>query len=134
MNYLYGDYSFGDYSFINDNSKRQYLKYDFNIINSWGNNGWKCLKDHKLNTPYELNVNLKLITDKLYPGHTSVTYKNSLNDLEYISKNGWNNYVESNLKINKYNKNETYLLILILIIFHSLIIIIIINVKFYFGL
>jgi hypothetical protein len=108
-------YSLGDFSFIKDDSKRQYLKYDYNRINSFGEDAWKYLKDHKLNIPYDQDDKLKVIIDNLYPGHTSLTYKNSLTDLEYIAKNGWDNYVNSIIKINILKNNEKYFYIIFLI-------------------
>ena len=78
------DYKPGDFSFIENYGKRVALEHDYKII---------C----RLNAWNELRNNNPLDERQFYFLHTNETVKLSLEELGYISKYGWKNYVIQNL-------------------------------------
>jgi hypothetical protein len=84
MNIIPGDFSFmEEHVFI--------FEYDYKIINSIGQIAWNKLKDID---NYHNNYVMEIIKSQLYPSHTELTYKLSIDNLIYIAKHGWDKFVD----------------------------------------
>jgi len=86
-------YREGDFSFLKKH--REYIhvfEYDYKVIDKMGELAWSELRKFDITNTYITNI----INDQLFPGHTAVTYRLSLNNLVYIANNGWEDFVENN--------------------------------------
>ena len=77
----------GDFSFVI--KYKNIFEYDYAVINKMGEIAWDALKSWDTDKPTYIN---NIINDNLYPGHTAITYRLSLNNLIYIANNGWENF------------------------------------------
>ena len=59
------------------------LEYDVRVIDKMGMLAWNALVNWETDTPEWLKT---IINDNLYPGHSAVTYRLSLNNLLKIAK------------------------------------------------
>ena len=59
------------------------LEYDVNVIDKMGAIAWNALINWETDTPEWLKT---IINDNLYPGHSAITYRLSLNNLLKIAK------------------------------------------------
>ena len=59
------------------------FEYDMNVIDKLGTIAWNALLNWENNTPEWLKT---IINDNLYPGHSTLTYRMSLNNLLKIAK------------------------------------------------
>jgi len=91
-------YKPGDFSFITNGAKRISLQHDYKVISRL--NAWNALRNHD---PFDEFVDdtyggiWDLVYFYMYFYHNKYTAKQSLHDLEYISKNGWEKYVLKNI-------------------------------------
>ena len=83
------DFLPGNFSFVTNVTYRNIFEYDYIIINKMGDIAWNALKVWNTDNPNYIN---NIINDSLYPGHTAITYRLSLNNLIYIANNGWENF------------------------------------------
>ena len=93
------NYKQGDFSFIKNGFKRQALEHDYDLV--CRTNAWNALRYHDCQDDF-IDDTYGGIWDIIYYGmffhHNKETAKMSLENLEYISKNGWEKYVLKNLK------------------------------------
>ena len=91
-------YKPGDFSFIKNYEKRVALEHDYKVICRL--NAWNVLKNHDQLDEFiddTCGGIWDLVYFYMYFYHTKETAKLSLQDLKYISKNGWTKYVLNNL-------------------------------------
>jgi len=84
----------GDFSFVD--KYQSVFEYDYRAIDKIGELAWNKLKRFD-ETSYN-NYIVEIINNSLYPGHSSLTYKLSMNNLIHIAKYGWKHFVEESLK------------------------------------
>jgi hypothetical protein len=92
------NYKPGDFSFIKNDFKRQALEHDYQVISRL--KAWKVLRYHDHLDEFIDDTNggiWDFIYFYMYFYHNKDTAKLSLENLEYISKNGWERYVLKNL-------------------------------------
>ena len=89
----------GDFSFVN--KYQDIYEYDYKVISKMGEIAWNALRNWDIDN----HVN-GFINDQLYPGHTALTYRLSINNLIEISINGWDNFVK--LSPPPHNKKHDY--------------------------
>ena len=83
----------GDFSFVNKYKEYQgVFEYDYKVVNRMGEVAWKALKNWDDKKPFYLN---DIINNNLYPGHSALTYRLSLNNLIFIANHGWENFILS---------------------------------------
>ena len=82
MKYNPGDFSFA-YRYQN------VFEYDYRVIKSMGNIAWNKLKNYDGNYDYIMDI----INSQLYPGHSALSYRLSLDNLVYIACFGWDTFV-----------------------------------------
>jgi len=88
------NYKPGDFSFIKNSFKRISLEHDYQVITRI--NAWKALRYHDGRDEFIDDTTGGIwdyIFFYMYFYHTKETAKLSLENLEYIAKNGWNKYV-----------------------------------------
>ena len=93
------NYKPGDFSFIKNDFKRQALEHDYKVISRL--KAWNALRNHDYIDEFIDDTNggiWDFIYFYMYFYHNKYTAKLSLENLEYISKNGWEKYVLKNLK------------------------------------
>ena len=79
----------GDFSCIQHHKEIQHIfEYDYRIIDKMGSIAWNALKNWDTNPTFVTTF----INDNLYPGHTAVTYRLSLNNLIFIANYGWDEF------------------------------------------
>ena len=83
----------GDFSFIK--VFKEVFEYDYRVVDKMGDIAWNTLKNWD-NTQHTFTKNI--INDNLYPGHTALTYRTSLNNLIFIANNGWDEFISINKK------------------------------------
>lgn len=79
----------GDFSFFKN--FKDIFEYDYKVVDKIGEIAWNALKNYELGTK---NFVIETINNQLYPAHTTVTYRLSINNLIFISKYGWECFVE----------------------------------------
>ena len=84
-------YNHGDFSFIKNDLERETLEHDFNVISQ--KELWEYFKNHDSSKPFFLDINL--INYNWYPGHSSCSHALSMRKMEYITKYGWDKFVDT---------------------------------------
>ena len=85
------DYLPGDFSFLK-NENIISLTFDYNIINNL--KAWTILKKNKnCFDSFMYNKKFDKIKSQMYPGHSGASVSLSLRTMEFIAKNGWEDYV-----------------------------------------
>lgn len=82
------DYLPGDFSFLK-NENIISLTFDYNVIDNL--KAWNILKKNTDNFMY--NKKFDIIKSQMYPGHSGASVSMSLRTMEFIAKNGWEDYV-----------------------------------------
>jgi hypothetical protein len=82
----------GDFSFFKN--FKEIFEYDFKVVDKIGEIAWNALKNYE---PYTKNFVIDTINNQLYPGHTAVTYRLSINNLVFIANYGWDDFVEHSI-------------------------------------
>ena len=89
------DYKFGDFGFIKDESDREMYTHDFNLINdTYG--AWKALYNHDSSKSFMLETNGGIwdyIKSKMWGGHSGASASLCLRNMEFIAKQGWDDFV-----------------------------------------
>jgi hypothetical protein len=86
MKYKPGDFSF---VYIHQNI----FEYDYSIVDKIGKLAWDKLK--RFDEVSYNNYIVEIINNSLYPGHSSKTYKLSIQNLKCIAIHGWDYFVEN---------------------------------------
>ena len=90
------EYLPGDFSFVSDIHLKNALTHDYNNINSFGTEAWDALKTNSTGTSTGTSTLdfgiLKKINEGIYEHHSGCSYGITMRILEYIAKNGWNQY------------------------------------------
>ena len=92
------NYKQGDFSFIKNQEKRTSLEHDYKVISRL--NAWNALKNHDSFDEFIDDTNggiWDFIYYYMYFYHTKESAKTNLIDLQFISKNGWHEYVLKSL-------------------------------------
>jgi len=88
------NYKPGDFSFIRNNFMRNAFQHDYQVISRF--NAWNFLRYHDHVDEFIDDTNggiWDLIYFYMYFYHNKDTAKFSLQNMEYISKNGWEKFV-----------------------------------------
>ena len=87
------EYLHGDFSFVSDIHMKNALTHDYNNINSFGTEAWDALKTNGNSINFNLDFGIwKKINEGIYEHHSGCSYGITMRILEYIAKNGWNQY------------------------------------------
>ena len=87
----------GDFSFLDDENWSIALIDGYNAVEQIGSRGWEELKRHQTKNPikYGSNNTINNIYHNLVMTHkTQIVYQIIMRNLEYIAKNGWDDYVK----------------------------------------
>jgi hypothetical protein len=87
----------GDFSFMDDENWSIALIDGYNAVESVGPTAWEELKKHKTKNPlkYGHNIVINSIYHNIAMTHdTQIVYQIIMRNMEYIAKNGWDDYVK----------------------------------------
>ena len=89
------DYTWGDFGFIENESDREMYTHDFNLIdNTYG--AWKELYKHDSTKSFMWDTKGSIwdqIRPKMWPHHSAASASLCLRNMEFIAKQGWDDFV-----------------------------------------
>ncbi len=85
----------GDFSFCG--TYKHVFEYDYKVVNKLGEIAWNKIKTYDFELKRQDYI-MDAINEQLYPGHSALTYKMSMENLRCISIHGWESFVNKTLK------------------------------------
>jgi len=121
-------YKPGDFSFVEDAHERFLFTYDYNAINTLGENAWDLIYNNDFRTSFQegkrtsfdLQVpkedftpwdtppgqKWKQIASKMCQAHTEQSYNKSMRLMHYIEKHGWDRFVHEYITTSKKHQSK----------------------------
>ncbi len=96
----------GDFSFIKDEMWRETLTHDYKCITP---ECWEALRNHDETASFLWETHGRIwdsIRSKMYDGHSGASMALSLREMESIAKNGWDDYVLKQKRVQSENEQH----------------------------